>query len=352
MKFSVIIPVYNAQKYICESVESVLSQTYKDFEIVLVNDGSTDESGAICDSLREEYGSVIKVVHQENRGQLLSRCVGAELAHGDYCVYLDADDLLYKSCLSKLKNTIQLFSEPDMVIYNYDRLTMSGEKNCSRIPLKSNFIYEDEQKRVIYDILMSGSELNSIWNKCIKREHLTGCVEKFTKYESLRCGEDRLQVMKAVTRAKSIVFIEDALLCYRLFDGSVTRNFDISQVSKFNMKILCETEEDYLEKWGLNISEWRKRLEAFFLNNAMYTFCKFYENVSDTNQRKMLIRYDWTDFVPEAYLKGLDKNPNVSDVYKTLWQYVINKDYLKIKVFFIKKSIYKKLRDMKRKTFK
>lgn len=349
MKFSVIIPIYNAKKYIYESVDSVLSQTYKDFEIILVDDGSTDESGAICDSLSEKYSSVIKVIHQENCGQFLSRCAGADTAGGDYCVYLDADDLLYNDCLDKLSKAINKFSNPDIVIYNYDRMTVSGEKTCSQIPLRCNFVYSAEPKNIIYDMLMSGSTLNCIWNKCIKRECLTGLGEKYAKYKELRCGEDRLQVVEAVTRARNIVFIEDSLICYRLFDGSVTRSFDISQVSKFNMKVLCEVEEECLAKWGLNIFEWHQKLEAVFLNNAMYTFCKFYENISDAKQRAQLIKYDWTEFVPEAYFDSLDENPNVSDAYKTLWRYVLSKDYLKIKAFFIKKATYKKLRDMKRK---
>lgn len=349
MKFSVIIPIYNAEKYINESVESVLSQTYKDFEIVLVNDGSVDNSGAICDSLKEKYTPIIKVIHQENKGQLLSRCAGAELSQGDYCVFLDADDLLYNNCLKILSEAINKFDNPDIIGYRLEKLGVSGKKQDRDVPLDFDVTYADDFKRYVYEKLVTTSLLNSMCNKCIKRDVLLGCANVLNRYSSLRCAEDRLQVLECVTKANEIVFINEVLYCYRLFNGSVTRSYDISQVSKFNMKILCEAEKSYLEKWGLNTPDWNRKIEASFLNKAMYTFCDFYENLGNSKQRTQLIRYNWSGFVPEEYLDRLDENPNVSDAYKTLWRYVLSKDYLKIKVFFNKKSAYKKLRDIKRK---
>ncbi len=352
MKFSVIVPVYNAEKYIIECVSSVLNQTVKNFEIVLVDDGSTDSSGRICDSLKAQYGQIIKVIHQENRGQLLTRCVGAEVSEGDYCVYLDADDLVYKNCLEILSQKLQDFSYPDMIIFNYDRLSASGDRTKQTIPLKPDTVFQEESKKAVYEALTETTMLNTMWNKCIKRECLIGCEEMFIPYSSLRCGEDRLQVMECVTRVRTILCIEDALYCYRLFDGSVTRSFHVSQVDKFNMRGLCEAEEKYLQKWGMDTEENYEKLRAVFLNNATYTFFSFYEKIKDNKQRKELVEYNWQDFVPQSYIEGVESNPYVSSFNKKLWKYITDKNYLKIRLLFSRRISYKKLRDIKRKYLK
>lgn len=346
MKFSIIIPIFNAEKYIHESVASVLDQTYKDFEIVLVDDGSTDKSAEICDSLANEFNGIIKVIHQVNKGQLLSRCAGTEVAQGDYCVYLDADDLLNLNCLEKLANVIDEFSKPDIVIYNFVRLNSSGEKIFNQINLENNFVYEGEDKNKIFSILMSNSMLNSMCNKCVKRECLSDCIENFSKYQSLRCGEDRIQVLEAVTRADRILFIDDALYCYRLFDGSVTRNFDISQINKFNMKILYEAENRYLSKWGMVTEEWQEKLNYKVLNETLYTFSNFYETAKSKENRKTVIDFDWDVFLPENYT--LDKLSISSSEKVKVYNKIKQKKYLWIRIYFFMKTVYKNLRNIKR----
>ena len=92
MLFSVLIPVCNAEKYLAQCMESVLEQTYSDYEIVLIDDGSTDSSGSLCDKYEQEHLNV-RVIHQENQGQLLTRCNAICAAKGEYCVFLDSDDL-------------------------------------------------------------------------------------------------------------------------------------------------------------------------------------------------------------------------------------------------------------------
>lgn len=350
MKFSIIIPIFNAEKYIRESVSSVFDQTYKDFEIVLVDDGSTDKSAEICDSLANEFSGIIKVIHQVNKGQLFSRCAGAEVAQGEYCIYLDADDLLSENCLEKLADVIDVFSKPDMVIYNFIRLSSSGEKNCKRIPLESNFVYEGDDKSQIFNVLISGPTLNSMWNKCVKRECLTDCVEKFSKYQSLRCGEDRIQVLESVTRAGRILFIDDELYCYRLFDGSITRNFNVSQINKFNMKILYEAESSYLSKWGMDTEYWQEKLSNKALNETIYTFLNFYKNAANNVQRKQIVDYDWSSFLPSGF--SLEELKNTDSFQCKLYKMIIEKKYTAIKLYFLKSTICKSLRNAKRSVVK
>ena len=128
MLFSVLIPVYNTSKYLDECINSVLSQTEKDFEIVLLNDGSTDNSGDICDSYAEKYPDFIRVIHKENEGLMMTRRRGFKEAKGDYFICLDSDDYLRdNNALLKIKKMI-VEKGCDLVVYNY-----LAEKQLSEI---------------------------------------------------------------------------------------------------------------------------------------------------------------------------------------------------------------------------
>lgn len=96
MRFSVIVPVYNVEAYLKTCVDSVIAQTYSDYELILVDDGSTDHSGALCDRLAAKTGC--HVVHQENGGLGAARNTGIATARGDYLVFLDSDDFLSPGC--------------------------------------------------------------------------------------------------------------------------------------------------------------------------------------------------------------------------------------------------------------
>ena len=106
LKFSVLIPIYNTEKYLEECLQSVLNQTYQDFEIIIVDDGSTDSSGALCDDYQKDYPEKIKVIHNKNQGQLASRCIASQQAKGQYCIFMDADDLLIDIALETINNNM------------------------------------------------------------------------------------------------------------------------------------------------------------------------------------------------------------------------------------------------------
>lgn len=117
MKFSVIIPVYNVEKYLEECVHSVLSQDFQNYEIILVNDGSTDNSGKICDEYVQKY-SQIKVIHKENGGLSDARNFGIREAKGDYLIFLDSDDFWQgRNILSEISSIIETQNQPDIIFY-------------------------------------------------------------------------------------------------------------------------------------------------------------------------------------------------------------------------------------------
>lgn len=121
MRISVIIPVYNAEKYLQPCVDSVLMQTYKDFELILVDDGSKDGSGAMCEKIASQ-DSRVHVVHQKNAGAGAARNAGIKTAKGEYIVFVDSDDMIepeYMELLSK--------QNEDLVFIDVDRVDEKGK---------------------------------------------------------------------------------------------------------------------------------------------------------------------------------------------------------------------------------
>src|SRR5690606_27364966 len=119
-KVSVIIPVYNAEKYLRECLDSVLAQTFTDFEVLLINDGSTDASGKICDEYAEK-DSRIKVFHKENGGVSSARNLGLDNAKGEWISFVDSDDTIEQETLATLANEVKDL-DIDGVIFGYKKL--------------------------------------------------------------------------------------------------------------------------------------------------------------------------------------------------------------------------------------
>lgn len=97
---SIIVPIYNAEQYISKCIESILAQTYRDFELILVDDGSTDMCGKICDEYAKQ-DSRVHVIHQENKGVSAARNAGISLAKGEYIMFVDSDDFITENMLEK-----------------------------------------------------------------------------------------------------------------------------------------------------------------------------------------------------------------------------------------------------------
>ena len=117
MLFSVIIPIYNVQKYLKRCIDSVLSQTFDDYELILVDDGSKDDCGTICDDYAKT-NEKIKVIHKQNGGLVSARQAGIQVAAGEYVFHLDGDDAILPDALESAYEIIEKY-HPDMVSFSY-----------------------------------------------------------------------------------------------------------------------------------------------------------------------------------------------------------------------------------------
>lgn len=123
MLFSILIPVYNADRYLKQCLESIVAQTYRDFEVWMINDGSKDNSGEICNEYARKYPHM-HVVHRENRGTIITRAELVSYAQGDYCLFVDSDDYIRKDALNIVKNVL-LETNADCVVFGLERI-MNG----------------------------------------------------------------------------------------------------------------------------------------------------------------------------------------------------------------------------------
>lgn len=155
---SVIVPVYNAQKYLVRCVDSIRSQTYGNLEIILVDDGSPDECPRLCDELSEQDAR-IKVIHKQNAGQGLARNDGLDIATGEYVTFVDSDDWIGRDHIENLYKAIKKHNA-DASLGNHTKVSVDGTETPRMLSLTEG-VYEGE--RITKDLLLSliGADLNS-----------------------------------------------------------------------------------------------------------------------------------------------------------------------------------------------
>ena len=219
-RLSIIVPVYNVEKYIDECICSVLDQTYENWELILVDDGSTDNSGNMCDKYASQNPK-IKAFHKSNGGQLHTRLFAMNQAKGDYYIFLDSDDTLKSGALETVYSTVNRYN-CDCVIYGLDNVCNGSIVSTVR---------EEEticlsNKRELYKKIFFNTSYNSMCRKAIKSS-LVEDVD-YSSYFHLRYGEDLLQSLQILKNAQDVVFISDTLYNYRANPNSVTHNVNFA----------------------------------------------------------------------------------------------------------------------------
>ena len=167
---SILMPVYNACEYLEETVDSILNQTYEEFELVIVNDGSSDNTGVICNRL-EEKDDRIRVIHKENTGVSDTRNIALDNAKGKYIAFIDSDDSVHKDYLKILLSSIEK-SKGQLAVCGFKerKISTNGQiEELSRVFYPKEVIAIEDMKDLIMDFGNSGL-LNPLWNKLYSRE--------------------------------------------------------------------------------------------------------------------------------------------------------------------------------------
>lgn len=348
MKFSILVPVYNVEKYLEQCVESLLNQTYNgEYEIILVDDGSTDSSGKICDKYFKDYPEKIKVVHKQNEGLVSARQAGIEVANGEYSLFVDSDDFVETKLLETVNNCIEHNNNPDMAIYSF-RYYSNGKTTERKATLAAKeTVFTNDNKKLLYDALITTTFITSLWTKALKTEILKNDPTDYSLYYDKNMAEDLFRSIHLLTDSSKIVYINDSLYNYRTNEDSISRSFRPETIEKKNILYVYDRFMEYLPKWGMDTEEYHQKLNARWLNETVYTFSIYYENV-EKSERKAVLNYNWNSMLPEEVQKCAN-NPYENKNSRKLYFLISDKKFFNLKLHFAYKSIYKSLRKIKTK---
>lgn len=333
MFFSIIIPVYNVEKYIEECIDSVINQSCDDYEIILVNDGSNDSSKEICSRYQKKYLDKIILINQNNQGPFLARIEGIKRAKGEVIISLDGDDCLRVDCLEQLKN---VFQEDDYDIVIFNASTVSDySKPFRNYKLENGFIFENETKKLLYERMIISSEMNNLSIKAIKRS-LFNTNTNFNKFLHVRHGEDLLQLFPVVTSADKIILLDKNLYYYRQREGSTVHKFDINR-SK-SIKTVHQELEKYIDIW--NMQEYREKHYAREVKGWISTLRILLEEKyqMEANQYKKFLEEMASDlYFTNAYEKMDDNELDRLSAILAKWLY--KKNFMFLDLFRVIKGI-------------
>ena len=314
---SIIVPVYNVERYLEECVQSLVKQSYSDIEIILVDDGSKDSSGKMCDQFEKE-DSRIKVIHKENAGLGFARNSGLDVAKGKYVTFIDSDDVADENLIENLIQGIHE-NNADTCIGGFKRITENGK-----------IVFQERYNKKIYAGLdvyqelfarMLGSDVDkhdairmSVWNVLYSMEIIKANTIRFPS-ERVLISEDIIWDSEYYRYSKLTAVIESTAYKYRITPGSLTQKY---KPDKFEMicnlyNVLCEQVED-------NLSMKTRLQRQFFVN---LRDCIHQEKQSVSKNSKKIYRDKVEKIINNATVEQISK------------EYPINRIQLKPRVFIL-----------------
>lgn len=316
--FSIICPAYNSEKSLTASIESIIKQTFSDWELILVDDGSSDSTGPICD----KYASIdkrIKAIHQSNTGQSKARLNGVQASTGEYILFLDSDDEYMPNALEIIDSYIARNEQFKVIAYNAVAIDNSGKENPvynlddtkSGLPVVEFFL----KRRISY-----------FWSICFKRELFNLPKDVLDYFCSLSYSEDLYLIYNIVKNLENsdFIIIDQKLYRYNYNNNSLTKNQNakkaLDRFSSFNNVYESIYSDDH-KAFSLIAKDVRDIAGWTYLSAA----------------RKIATEYDYAAYLP------LIKQIRSSFIFKNMNQFKKDK-YNYIGYIFLKLKMYKRFR--------
>lgn len=267
---SIIVPVYNVEKYINDCVKSILGQTYRELEIILVDDGSTDASGVFCDEWAK-IDSRIVVIHKENGGLSDARNAGLNRANGDWIMFVDSDDYIHPDTVKLSLETAQR-NQSDLVTFGYVEVDESCDDMQAEVGHVNEVVYTGDQLLRAFTKQDTGYVM--AWNKLYRK----------TIWEKLRfpigkIHEDEFVIVDVLQRATNATVIDAELYFYRQRQGSIMANRNL------------KSEYDALEAFELRCDKLKDDEELYCLTRSQYLsqLIRLYF-LEEKEQKKVLLK--------------------------------------------------------------
>lgn len=264
-KISVIVPIYNISCYLPPCIESILSQTFQDLEILLVDDGSTDGCSEICEEYKQQ-DSRIKVIHKANGGLVSARKAGIRGASGDYIAFVDGDDWIEPDMYQRMYRTITEQDVDIVMCGRYEDVGDSGKKVFHGIP--EGRYGKEEMLHSVYPHMIAKEDffeygiLPVVWDKLFRRE----CLEKYQLAVDQRIvmGEDAACVYPCILNADSIYVMQECLYHYRQSTASIIKQIPERALERNQFQVLWKTVYESLSQYT-SIYDLRRQWEKFIL---------------------------------------------------------------------------------------
>lgn len=313
VKVSIIIPAYNVEKYILKCINSLLEQTEKEIEIIVVDDGSTDTTNLIVKNIIKKHNNIV-LIKQENKGVSVARNIGLQKAKGKYTMFIDADDWLEKEAIKKLYETAE--NENCELIRFEKVIELPYKKVISNPIFKEKYIKpKDLQKKFLERGDLNSANLNFILNKLIKEN-------KILFNENLKFAEDMLFTLDLITKAKNVKYLPNAYYHYEYNFDNVSNKVDINSIKmKINDGIYAYGKIfEYIKIWNLEYEEKKVALKLVkMLENESRNFL-----LADIKNKEEEIKFFCEDNMVQKCFKLLE-NEEIEEPIKIL----ANKDYKK-----------------------
>ncbi len=257
---SVLVPVYNVEKYLRRCLDSILMQTCTDYEIVLVDDGSTDQSGSICDAYAAEH-RCIRVIHQENAGLAQVRNVSLAAAQGEYITFVDSDDAIEPTYLEVLMRDLEE-NGADIAICSWSEVSDDGVRSELSWDLKEKGLQVWETQQAVKSLLYQKGIDNNSWGKLYTREVLQGVV-----FPAGRVYEDIATTYKILLKGKRICYRPEPLYLYTSNAAGISQ----SEFSPRRMDLIDMAEGMYLDI-ERRFPEYRRAAQARLLRAYIHVY--------------------------------------------------------------------------------
>ncbi len=262
-ELSIVVPVYNVGPFLRDCIDSILAQTYTDFELIIVDDGSTDDSGAICDSYAEKDGRV-RVIHKENGGVVSARKAGISAARGTYAGYVDGDDRINPRMYAEMVGYMKKYG-CDMVMCDIENERKARPFSVGQTDASIEGGHYDRraiEEKILPQMMYTGEFYSFgiypvIWNKLYKRDMLLR--HQLRVDERIKIGEDAACVYPYLMESESFYFIKDmSLYLYRYSKTQMTEAYDSEYFERF--KALY----DFFASSGIAASPYAAQLDYYY----------------------------------------------------------------------------------------
>lgn len=319
-QIDVIIPVYNAEKYIKRTIKSVINQTYKNWNLIIVNDGSIDKSQMICNEFSRK-DSRIRLINQQNSGSISARIKGILESTANYIMFLDADDLLEVEIMDKLYHLLKQ-NDSDIAACSYKRLSKHGLL-LSHKKFNSS-VKEYIGNEILVDFFTDSNIGASMWGKLYKKELFLRNLNQLKQLPNIFYGEDSLINALILKSTKKVITTNEPLYVYRFGGGSS----GMSEKSLDELVILYDWRKKFLKE--------HLDLKYNFYNlNQVLNVIIFYYHFQKEPFSIEKIASELSTIINDIDLYG--KDYYYRDVYKNLTTY----DYKKFKSIYKEPLIYR-----------